>query len=168
MSNDRERRDILHQMHCNVNLRQQELRGENPSEWEHWLYEAIYLSGTLKGVAHRFKKLREGTLPTAMRYCSHSPVEALPPQKLTCALGKDVSECPILKDIFGNIETASQETLDELKASVCVAHIFRETVQPGCPADTSEGYMMDESDKAYWAKTYAYMSMENPDEAPQL
>lgn len=161
--NNRESRRILHQMHCNVNARQTEIRKENKDEWEHWLYEAIYLKGNLAGTTYKFKQLREGTLPTSMRYCSHSPVESLPPQKLICALGKNVAECPILKDVFAATETPSPELLDELKASVCVSHIYRESVLPGQVVDTSEGYVQDESDRAYWAKTYAYMAMEEPE-----
>jgi len=164
MNNDngRERRDILHKMHCNINARQTEIRKENKDEWEHWLYEAYRLGDTMRGVAARFKRLREGTLPTAMRYCSHSPVEELPSQKLTCALGVNVAECPILRDVFVNVEATSPEILDELKATICAGHIFKESVRPGHVVDTSEGYILDESDRAFWDKTYAYLAMEEP------
>lgn len=163
MSNDagRERRRLDYQMHVNINQRQDALR-ESGGEWEHWLYEAKTLPHEIARLSRLFEQERKGELPTSYRYCSLSPVEQVPDNKLMCCLGKEPRACEILAQTFAGMNEFAPEMIDQAKAHVCVTHILTESAKR--LVDTSEGYVMDATDRAFWQRTYEMMAAPGPDE----
>lgn len=139
------------------------------------LYEWKAAVGELARLPGWLTRARIGALPTEHRQCSQSPVEPLPENRLICALGVDVRDCPILRSFY---ETWDDETkrpysdadltpehADAVAAKICVWHIFTQAIEAsrrGSGIDTSEGYMQDEGDRRFWSTTYANMTL--PDE----
>ncbi len=110
---DRQRRDLDHQMYVNINQRQDTLRKSGSHEWEHWLYEGKGLAGQIGYLTKLFEKERTGTLPDQFKYCSLSPTEAVPENKLMCCLGTEP------KDHGAGVYYARQEeTLIEITQTI--------------------------------------------------
>lgn len=159
-------RQLDHAMHVNIN-RRQDARHKAGEEWEHWLYEAKRLGGELGRITRLFEQERTGTLPTSFRHCSMSPTEKVADNSLMCCLGKEPKACPILRETFASTEQFPPAMLDAAKANVCVTHILTESAKR--LVDTSEGYVTDATERAFWQRTYEYMAMPEetePEAAP--
>jgi len=119
-----------------------------------------------------FKAQREGTLPKTHQQCSLSAPVAIG-NRLTCCMGVNVAECPILKSLesyFTNrrehYKGITDEEMDGVKAATCCQHILRESnMGRKVLFDTSEGYILTESDRMYWDNVYESMSR-RPDDPP--
>jgi transposase-like protein len=151
-----------HQFHVWINQRQEqrrvagELHESDLYEWKNMLQELPRLPQWLKAA-------RTGTLRTVHQQCSRVAPEPIAENRLLCALGVDVTTCPILHSLYESFATAhphyglTPDDADGIAAKVCTWHLFTEKQQH--PAlDTSEGYVQDESDRSYWATLYAQMS----------
>jgi len=166
-------RDMDHLFHTWINRRQDE-RSNAGEPWEHDLYEWKAALQELRRLPHWLRQARTGTLPTVHQQCSHSAPEPIPANRLTCALGADVTECPILRSLYASFEEQrthiaayngepsypdlTADDGDEIAARVCTWHIFTEQfrrVVSGRPQiDTSEGYVQDEGDRMFWGNVY--------------
>jgi len=142
--------------HTWINQRQdaRRLAGE-PHESS--LYEFKRAVEELRRLPIWMRRARTGTLPTTHRQWSHSPVEPLPSNTLICALGQDVSTCPILQSLYASVRESSLrqwslvtiEDGDELAARTCVWHIL--TTKLAHPnAYMNDGYVTDASERLYW------------------
>lgn len=116
-----------------------------------------------------FRRERLGLLPKQHRQCSMSkPVPVV--EKLTCALGVEVSKCEILASLSKSFQETGKkfypdmadESLDRLKAYTCVGHILQEASKAPHAIDTSEGYILTESDRRYWDHVHKSMSLDEP------
>jgi DNA-directed RNA polymerase subunit RPC12/RpoP len=157
----RQRRRFDHAMHVNINKRQNALRKAG-SEREHWLYEAKTLPNEIARLTRLFQLERAGELPTGFRYCPHSEVEQTPDNRLMCCLGKEPKRCEILLETFAGMEAFPIEMIERAKADVCATHILTESAKR--LIDTSEGYVTDATDRAFWQRTYEGMAAPGPDE----
>jgi hypothetical protein len=160
------RRNLDSTMHANINQRQYDrntAKSDSGVKWEHWLYEGKRMIDELRRLPILFQREREGTLPQAFKYCSLSPTEKLPVEnELICCLGEKTKECPILRDAFKDTGAFPLEMIDHAKAHICVAHVLSEKFGPHA-IDTSEGYITDSTERAFWQRTYEYMAMEPPE-----
>lgn len=155
--------------HIWINKRQEERR-QSKGPWEADLYEWMHAEREMRRLPVWLKRARSGALPTAHQQCSHSAPEAIEENHLVCALGQDVTTCPILASLYTSFEQdlAREEALhqrngmakrlhpddaDVLAARVCCWHIFMEK-QRHPHIDTSEGYVQDESDRRFWGNVY--------------
>lgn len=157
----RQKRRFDHAMHVNINQREDERRKAG-EESEHWLYEGKTLAGEIARLTRLYKLERTGQLPTSFRYCSLSPTEQIPDNSLLCCLGKEPKSCDILQQTFAGIDQFPVEMIDSAKAHVCATHILTESAKR--LIDTSEGYVLDATDRAFWQRTYGYMAMPGPDD----
>ncbi|HWT01141.1 MAG TPA: hypothetical protein VN256_12910 [Pyrinomonadaceae bacterium] len=160
----KQRRQLDQRLHENINERQRAIgawTAEGQDKFEHWLYESRRVMSELRRLPILFARERNGELPKAFKYCSLSPVEQLPAEnKLVCCLGQEVRACEILRDTFKNTDEFPPEVIDQAKAHVCVTHILAESARHSI--DTSEGYVLDETDRQFWQRTYAIMAMPEP------
>lgn len=180
------RSTINHAFHVWINQRAEERR-RNSEPFEHDLYEWKNMLMELERLPLWLKRARTGHMPTAHQQYLHSAPEAIAENRLVCALGTDVSTCPILASLYATfreqaaaravwaekmrakfgedyqapIEQLTEDDADVVGARVCTWHIFMSTLK--APAiDTSEGYVQDESDRRFWGNLYASMSEEMP------
>jgi hypothetical protein len=158
---NRQRRDFDHAMHVNINQRQDAQR-KSGSEWEHWLYEAKGLAGEIRRLTRLFAQERTGQLPNTFKYCSLSPVEFVPENKLMCCLGTVPKACEILQQTLVGMDGFPVEMIDAARAHICATHILTESAKR--MIDTSEGYVTDATDRAFWSRTYESMAASGPDE----
>lgn len=155
-----------------MNERQDERRAHG-DDWEIDLYEWKRAIEEMRRLPLWLKRAQEGTLPTDHQQCSRSATEAIDTNRLICALGVDVTACPILASLYASFaqqmdrdqRTANERfpaTLDAdgayvLAARVCTWHIFMAKAR-GSGIDTSEGYVQDESDRRYWSNVYSSLA----------
>ena len=161
----RQRRRFDHEMHVNINRRQDALR-EKGEKWEHWIYEAKTLPNEIARLTRLFQLDRKGELPKLYKHCSLSPVEALPENSLMCCLGTEPKTCEILTQAFAGMDQFPAEMIDSAKAHVCVTHILTESATR--LIDTSEGYVTDSTHREFWRRTYESMAAPGPDEGDEL
>ena len=169
----RKRSAIDYLWHTWINKRQDERRAAGESH-EHDLYEWKAALQEIGRLPHWLRQARTGTLPTIHQQCSHSEPEPIQGNRLVCALGEDVTRCPILVSLYahwiGEIARtgpdgsqpyghASMDDCDDVAAKVCTWHIFTETMRRPFAIDTSEGYVQDEGDRMYWRTVYEHLSM---------
>jgi hypothetical protein len=177
-------RDMDHLFHVWINQRQDERRNAGES-WEHDLYEWKDALREMQRLPHWLRQARTGTLPTIHTQCSHSEPEPITANRLRCALGVDVTECPILRSLYASFEAErthiaaysgepsypnlTADDGDEIAARVCTWHIFTEQMrlsfEERAQIDTSEGYVQDEGDRMFWRNVYDNLSrgMEEPE-----
>lgn len=166
---DYERRDATDSVfHWWINQRQEQRR-EAGEPWEHDLYEWKSALREIDRLPYWLKGAREGTLSMTHQQCSHSAPETLPENRVVCALGCDVTECPILQSVYASVAEAKERYAgferyatvdpDEIAARVCCWHIFTEKLKHPY-IDTSEGYVQDESDRRFWDKVYSHLSFD--------
>ena len=177
-----------HLWHVWINRRQELLRdeakakGEDPmATWEHSLYEFKDLIHWLQYGHERIASAFEKRLPTVHRQCSLSAPEPVPDNVLKCCIGEVVIACPILKSLRDEVERQcewklpgsnrpyanfSDADLYRLMSFTCAWHIY--TTATGTPVghhfaiDTSEGYMLDTTDRMFWGRLYANMAAGDP------
>jgi hypothetical protein len=148
-------------MHVNINQRQDGIRKAD-GEWEHWLYEAKALPGEIARLTRLYQLERKGELPKTFKYCSLSPAEPVAENTLMCCLGKEPRTCEILIQTFAGMDQFPAEMIDSAKAHVCATHILTESTKR--LIDTSEGYILDSTDREFWRRTYEGMAAPGPDE----
>jgi hypothetical protein len=95
--------------------------------------------------------------------CSLQAPEAIPSKNAVhCALGKCVTECPILLSLKESFEKhhdgyykerVPAEALYELMARTCAWHMLMEEID-GRLIDWNEGAMQDQSDRIFWDRVY--------------
>ena len=167
------RRNALHQW---INRRQDERR-KNGEPQESTLYEWKDMEAERERLPGWLQRAFEGNLPTIHQQCSRQPPEPIAENHLICALGQDVTTCPMLLSLR---ETFDEQRVDERRwheknprftldltdesvyqamATVCTWHIYTSVFQvppkrESRLIDTSEGYVQDESDRRFWRNTY--------------
>lgn len=171
-----------HALHVWINRRQEERRRAG-EPWESTLYEWKSMEAERRRLPLVIRRAFEGALPSMHQQCSRSEPETIAENHLICALGIDVITCPILLSLKAAFEEERQherrvqertdgcyepgltdESVYQAMGSVCTWHIFTSVfgVAPDRPEnrriDTSEGYVQDESDRRFWATTYAHMA----------
>lgn len=118
-----------------------------------------------------FRRQREGTLPKVHQQCSVSAPVPIKDNKLTCCLGVNVAECPILKDLEAKIAERrktdariTDEQIDGVKGATCCWHILKESeMGRNHTFDTSEGYILTEGDRMYWDNVYKNLAAGDPE-----
>lgn len=113
-----------------------------------FMYEAKTMALEVPRMMKLFKMEREGTLPGAHRQCSHSPVEKIENNHLTCCRGVKCSECPHLIALDSTSRSTPDE-IDEMKAWTCATHI----VSDGGDM-MNEGYLFTVSDRMFWDRLH--------------
>ncbi len=169
------RNSVEHVFHVWMNQRQDERREER-LPWESDLYEWQGAMREMERLPIWLRRARMGELPTIHQQCSHSQPETIEHNVLRCALGRDVTECVLLKSLYALFTEYSKkpwysdltlEDADRMGARVCCWHIFRAvfgiTGERKNAIDTSEGYVQDESDRRFWATVYDHLAGEDPD-----
>ena len=155
--------------HTWINERQEQRRKDG-QETEHDLYEWKRALVEMMRMPIWLKRARTGDLPTEHQQCSHSETEPISENRLICALGVNVLECPILTSLRARFDTVRAERefyrnvtdgdVDQVAAWTCAWHIFTEHQKnPGI--DTSEGYVQDESDRRFWKRVYDNLTAED-------
>jgi hypothetical protein len=132
--------------------------------WIGWRYLARHMAEELPRLVRLFAMERLGTLPKIHQQCSQSKPVALEDNHLSCCLGTECRKCEHLLGLKN--ETLSGEELDLVFAWSCIAHI----AVSGDMVDSSEGFILTESDKEYWSEVYSSLassSME-PEEGDNL
>jgi hypothetical protein len=173
---------VDHAFHLWINRRQDDRRKAG-EPFEHDLYEWKSMLQEVERLPSWLRRARTNALPTAHQQCSRQAPEGIADNRLICALGMDVTLCPILASLYVTFDqerehrerltatwrergddearlarhALSADDADEVAAKVCTWHIFMSKLQrPGL--DTSEGYVQDESDRRFWKRTYENMS----------
>lgn len=153
-----------HIYHAWINSRQEErrARGEN---WESSLYKFKDLVEFLRWGPTRLKQAYEGELPVMHQQCSRSAPEPIKNNRLRCCLGKEVLECDILLSLKKKFDEEASgippEELFRLMAQTCAWHIFMRQVdgkEGHFGVDSSEGHLMDESDRSFWQRVYQHLA----------
>jgi hypothetical protein len=170
--------------HVWINRRQDERRKAG-AEWEGSLYEFKSMLNFLSYGHDQIRKAVEGRLPATHRQCSRCEPEPVENNRLMCCLGKDVLTCPILCSLKATIEeeryrvapydgekhyaNVDDEQLYRLMARTCAWHIYHEEtgIQDGhhFQVDTSEGYLLDKTDRIFWDRVYTSLAGSDPDGA---
>lgn len=168
-------RSAEHLWHVWINKRQ-EANKKNDAPREHDLYEFKSMLEFL-GYGHRvIQQAFENKLPTIHQQCSHSQPLPIVNNRLVCALGTEVTSCPILDHLKSTWESETArispfdgkpsyelpiEALYRTMAKTCAWHIYSLSVQAHHDwngIDTSEGWMKDESDHMFWSNVYQSLS----------
>jgi hypothetical protein len=165
----RRRSNMAYELHGWINARQDERRKDG-QPFEYSLYEWKRAMEELPRMVIWLRKARTGDLRTVHKQCSHSAPEAIESNRLICARGIDVTECPILKSLYAYVAEdrlnrgLTPDDADELAADVCAWHIFTGTLgmededKKWRRFDTSEGYVQDESDRRFWSNVYTSLA----------
>lgn len=137
-----------HEWHVAINKFTEDKIGKG--EWPRFMYEAKTMADEVPRMVVILRLEREGKLPQRHQQCSHSPVEKVADNHLTCCLGVKCRKCPHLLAL----EKAAMkpEEIDVAKAWTCAAHI----VSQG--GDTAgEGYLLTVGDRLFWDRVYESM-----------
>ena len=102
-----------------------------------------------------FEMERSGDLPKLHRQCSHSEVEKVVDNHLTCCLGVECRKCPELLALE-SMSPAGKPDIDYAKSWTCVGHILHESGKQ--LLDTSEGFILTTDDRIYWDCVYDSMA----------
>lgn len=179
-----------HLWHCWINRRQDQLReeakakGDDPMKtWEKSLYEFKHLIDWLRYGHDRIASAFEKRLPKTHQQCSLSAVEEVSENVLKCCIGEVVVTCPILQSLREEVDKQrswkmpngeqfykdfTDADLYRLMSFTCGWHIY--TKATGTPTghhfsiDTSEGYMLDVTDRMFWDRLYRNMAGPQPDD----
>lgn len=160
--------------HVWINERQDERRkAKEPFEKD--LYEFKRALAEVDRLPRLLKAARTSTLPTMHQQCSHSAPIPIVENRLVCALGVDVTQCPILASVYASAArerfpeghrlaefNVTPDDADVIAGRVCTWHILMESQKRS--VDTSEGYLKDESDRMYWSRVYESLSWSEDDE----
>jgi hypothetical protein len=177
-------RSLEHIWHVWINRRQEMRRAETPdATQEHSLYEFKSMLQFLEYGHRLIQDAFEGKLATTHKQCSHSPTLPILNNVLKCAIGTEVTTCPILLQLRETFQSQIEsitpfngekpygdlppKSVYGLMAKTCAWHIYATScrVQEGWGGiDTSEGYLMDESDRMFWARVYESMAYDPSDD----
>lgn len=144
---------FLHRWHVAINDYTRDADG--PWDKLRFMYEAKTMADEVPRLTYLFGLERRGELPKMHRQCSHQEPEPIEDEHLTCCLGVECRECPMLKAVEG--ADLSGEEQDAAKAWTCVAHIVSEGGDPA-----GEGYVLTESDRIYWECVHASLASPAP------
>lgn len=126
-------------------------------EFRRWMYEAKSASREVPRMALLFSRERKCELPKIHRQCSMSEPVVVEDNKLTCCIGQVCKTCPHLIAI--DKAAMPDEDKDIAKAWTCATHILITE-----DLDTSEGFILTEDDKMFWANVYDSMSKTLPED----
>jgi hypothetical protein len=146
---DSETRNFDHEWHVAINGFTNGKIGQ--PDWPKFMYEAKTASFEVPRLARLFAMERTGSLGGIHQQCSHSPVEAIPDNHLTCCLGVKCRECPHLKAL--EAAKITPEQIDTAKAWTCAAHIL---MRGGDVAN--EGYILTTSDRMFWDRLHSNLA----------
>lgn len=114
------------------------------------LYGFKAMLDTLHYLGRSIGRAFEGKLATAHQHCSHSEPEAIESNRLVCALGKDVTECPILLSLKQSIEHTGRRAygkeelpdadMYQLMGYTCAWHLLATDWAGGLHKVTEEGH----------------------------
>lgn len=141
------------------------------NDHDHTLYEFKNMMEWLSYGHEKIAQAFENRLPSTHRQCSRTEPEEIPSSTLMCAIGKNVTECEILKQLRATIDEHkamprgfyadfTDEGMYRLMSFTCAWHILKTAtkMQDGWGGvDTSEGYMQDTSDRMFWERVYRSM-----------
>ncbi len=147
---------------------------KGPEDWDRTIYEFKRMIQWLQYGHEKIAQAFEERLPSTHKQCSHSPSEVIPENTLVCAIGKNVKECQILKDLRAVVDEHkkedyyadfTEESLYKLMSLTCSWHILNKAtgMTNAFSLDTSEGFMLDTSDRMFWERTYRNMAATEPE-----
>ncbi len=168
MSEDpqRDKRNADHLWHVWMNRRN--FNREDKAPHEHSLYEFKAMLQFLEYGHEVIHKAFNGHLAKTHIQCSHQEPVEIKQNVLKCACeGIDVTTCPMLlglKQTFDDNKShydVPAEQLYRTMAKTCAWHTYKTScdIKEGLfQIDTSEGYLMDESDRMLWSNIYSSLS----------
>lgn len=151
-------------------------------EWPRSLYEFKDLLEFLRWGQYKIAQAFTATLPDTHQQCSQSQPEPIKNNAVRCALGQEVTSCPILVSLKATFEDERNRTcgtlgkfysempdaeLFRLMTNTCAWHIYRKVTENGESfngIDTSEGHLMDEGDRRYWQNVYQSLAAGDPED----
>lgn len=139
------------------------------------LYEYKSMVQALPWIGRQLGKERRGELAKVHQQCSHCAPEPIKENKLICCLGVECAKCEILISLRESVAKRGQfydkitdEDVDHLCGLTCAWHIFTTATSTpadgGWKVDTTEGYILDESDRMFWSNLYESLASSGPDE----
>lgn len=153
-------------------------RNRTADAFDHSMYEFKSMLAFLGYGADQIEEAYTGKLRTTHRQCSRCEPEKIEGNKLSCALGKDVTECEILlsiRDTFNSerdrecgvlgkhYANVPDREMFRVMANTCAWHMYTDPVRTGRFIDTSEGWLTDVSDRMFWSRVYDNMAQSDPD-----
>lgn len=170
MSDDKSRRNAEHIWHVWLNRWNQ----VGDSDFDHSMYEFKSMLDFLRYGHQLIEQAFTGNLRTIHRQCSLTAPEHIESNCLKCAFGKDVTECGILKSLKSTFDekTANEHYADakpelfRIMANTCAWHMYTEPIRTGQFLDTTEGWLMDKSDRMFWDNVYSILAQSDEKEAP--
>lgn len=172
-----------HLWHVWIN-KYQDARRSGGEDRAHSLYEFKSMLDFLRYGDQVIGKAFEGRLEKVHQQCSHSLPVPILNNVLKCALGTEVTSCPILLSLKATFEAerdrvypfngeqayphVPSEAVYVLMARTCAWHILKEatSMKEGFVIDTTEGYVMDTSDRMFWSNVYESLSRGDPEDEP--
>lgn len=165
----RDKRNADHLWHVWMNRRNFNRKSESPHE--HSLYEFKDMLQFL-GYGHEvIAQAFEGRLSKTHRQCSRQAPVEIKENVLKCACeGVDVTKCPILLSLKQTFDDNKMhydvpvEHLYRTMAKTCAWHTYKVSCgieEKGFRIDTSEGYLLDESDRMFWRNVYDSLSQDD-------
>lgn len=145
-------------------------------DFPHSLYEFKSLLDFLEWGPHRLEQAFTDKLPATHKQCSHAAVESIPHNTLKCCLGTECVKCEILIGIKSKFDEERQRECGNLgkfyedipdsemyrcMANTCAWHIYKKVTKGAegfAGIDTTEGHLMDVSDRMFWDRVYESMS----------
>ncbi len=167
----RHRQSAEHIWHVWLNRWSDQAKSHDPS-----MYEFKSMVQFMEYGARQIENAYTGKLPVIHQQCSRSAPEKIDNNRLRCALGKDVTECDFLKSIKGTFDEQRKDAyyaeipdaeIFRVMANTCAWHIYTTQIKEGKFIDTSEGWLMDESDRMYWERVYKSLAGGAPDPAEE-
>ena len=161
----RDKREADHLWHVWMNRRNFDRKADAPHE--HSLYEFKSMLDFLEYGHLRIQEAFEGKLTKIHKQCSRTEPVEINDNVLKCACeGVDVTKCHILTDVKRTFEDNKShydvpvEMLYRTMAKTCAWHTYKVSCgieEKGFRIDTSEGYLLDESDRMFWSNVYESM-----------
>lgn len=135
----------------------------------HW-YSFKSMIESLGYLEHYLRGAFTNTLRQHHQQClRHAPEPLKEKNKVVCALGKDVTECPILLSLKKNYdehlgnsayykEAATPDDVFVLMARTCGWHMLHSEVAENKHVDWNEGAVQDVSDRQFWNNVYSNLA----------
>lgn len=147
---------MSHDWHVQINRFNDGKHGDDRASF---MYEAKTLADEVPRLAMLFKMERTDTLTKTHQTCSCCAPKPIAKNELTCCLGTKCAACPMLHAL-DNVENATPDQIDMMKAWTCAAHIVSEGGDMA-----GEGYILTTDDRMYWDGVYESLA-QSDDGAP--
>lgn len=142
--------DVNQEWHVAINQHADNQRKAGKDDY-HWLYDAKTAAQEVPRLALLFDHERNGKLKKVHRQCSHSKLQEVVDNHLTCCLGVECRKCEHLLDLEKAKLTPDQ--IDWIKAWTCMGHILSNGGD-----HAGEGFILTTDDRMYWDTVYDHLA----------